>query len=182
MATSASWRVSLEDVLREGDGKLDLRRSDLFDEDAATIAERLRGSNSSVTRLFMGGNNVGDKGAAALAELLRDNGGLRLLDLSENKISGEGVRALAGSLKQNNSLSTLWLMMNTFWLETGAVAAVESLVSAIGVNTALDRVLFGPSSNRHQKAVNDALADVEGRRRGREQFLSGSVKSAHKRD
>jgi hypothetical protein len=44
---------------------------------------------------------------------------------------------------------------------------------ATGVNTALENDSLGGNSNPHQKNIDAALVDTEGRRAGREQFLTG---------
>lgn len=54
-------------------------------------------------------NRIGDEGAQAIADMLRNNSSLEKLSLSANDITDEGGEPLIGSLTQNTSLMTLLL-------------------------------------------------------------------------
>lgn len=49
-------------------------------------------------------HNIGDKGAIALAEGLKHNTTVRLIDLSHNKIGEVGIVALVEAIKQNATI------------------------------------------------------------------------------
>jgi hypothetical protein len=63
--------------------------------------------------LFLARNELGDKGAQALAEALTDeehrtrNAQLLRLDVSENQLSAAGLAALLGALSSNQKLQSL---------------------------------------------------------------------------
>jgi Leucine Rich repeat len=63
----------------------------------------------SITTLNISANNIGDKGAAALAEMLRSNTTLERLDLSSNVIDYDGISALSAALADNTSLKALYV-------------------------------------------------------------------------
>ena len=56
------------------------------------------------TSLDLYDNNIGDEGATALAEALKENTTLTTLNLASNKIGDEGATALAEALKENKNL------------------------------------------------------------------------------
>uniref|UniRef100_A0A3B1JA09 Nucleotide binding oligomerization domain containing 1 n=1 Tax=Astyanax mexicanus TaxID=7994 RepID=A0A3B1JA09_ASTMX len=56
----------------------------------------------------MWGNSIGDEGAEAFAEALKNHPKLTNLSLSANGISSEGGRSLARALKENSSLHIFW--------------------------------------------------------------------------
>ena len=63
----------------------------------------------SITTLNISANNIGDTGAAALAEMLRSNTTLERLDLSSNVIDYDGISALSAALADNTSLKALYV-------------------------------------------------------------------------
>jgi Leucine Rich repeat len=192
------WRDELDRALSSGDEQLFLFAKSLGDAEVAEIAQRLRGSDgNAVRKLFLGFNDFGDHGAAAIAELLCHNGGgggggdngeyevtLEVVSLQNNAIGRDGIEALAGALKHNNSVRELGLegnpAVNAFaenFNNPDVVASIDYLVSAIGVNTTLEIVSLG-GFNPRQEILAAALADVEGRARNRERFLSGPLTKA----
>ena len=82
-----------------------------------------------------------DKGAAALAEALKENQSLQELRLRDNKISDEGAKALAKELKVNTALQKLYLESNNI-SDKGAKALAE----ALKVNTALRKLRLTPTT------------------------------------
>ena len=57
----------------------------------------------------MSANNVGDRGAVALAEMLKSNGTLASLDVSSNNIDYDGITALSAALADNSTLRALYI-------------------------------------------------------------------------
>ena len=55
----------------------------------------------------MRGNPIGDEGAAAFAQMLRVNDGLKTLSLSETSMGDNGARAIALALMENSSLEEI---------------------------------------------------------------------------
>ena len=74
---------------------------------AASLAEALPATQ--VTNINLMGNNIGDRGAAALASALKANGTLCELYLPRNGITDTGVAELAEALKTNTAVHTLLL-------------------------------------------------------------------------
>ena len=72
------------------------------DAGAASLAAQLKG-NSALKLVYLGFNEIGDEGAIAIANLLRDDGAsaLATLNLPFNKITEKGVVALADALEHN---------------------------------------------------------------------------------
>jgi Leucine Rich repeat len=198
------WRAVLDRALREGEETLDLSRLPLGNPGAAEVAERVLNASGKVClrRLDLQSATVGDVGAAAVAELLRnrndDHDGdkcgnipLEILSLQGNGIRLAGIKALADAVKRNSCLRVLNLWDNPgvyddpdpqVGSEVEEKSGIEALVAAIGVNTALEHVPVHIESDPRQQAIDAALADSEGRRLGREKFLTGSLtKAAHKK-
>ena len=53
------------------------------------------------------GNQIGDKGAIAIAEALKVNGALTELSLGSNRLGDQGATAIADALKVNGALTSL---------------------------------------------------------------------------
>jgi Leucine Rich repeat len=156
----------------------------LGDAGAAEVAEKLRGTSNASKLLILNDNKIGDEGARAVAELLRSNPpALEVVGLNHNFIGRDGIAALAAALRENTTLQVLHVGRNKGvdpdpqWggTEAEAAAGIDSLVAAIGVNTTLERSWV---DNSAQKTIDAALADTEGRRAGRERFLTGPLTKA----
>lgn len=65
--------------------------------------------DASISTLNISANNIGDKGAAALAEMLKSNTTLERLDLSSNVIDYDGITAISAVLVDNTSLKALYV-------------------------------------------------------------------------
>ena len=73
------------------------------------------GCNTSLEKLYLFGNRIGNAGCHALSTLLEDpNSNIQILDLDENQIGNEGATAIANSLANNTKLQTLGLLINQF--------------------------------------------------------------------
>jgi Leucine Rich repeat len=204
MAATKDWRAEVDRVLREGKEDLDLDGCSLGDAGAAEVAEKLRANRNNVKKLELDGNEIGDAGATALAALLREDTGegssdgesasetgdsgsrgaaLEYLYLQSNVIGRDGLADLSDAVRHNSTLQWLLLTGNPGvdakrGSEAEEAAGIDSLLSAIAVNTTLRTVSVGLSSNPHQKTIEAALADTEGRKRGRELFRSGPMTKA----
>ena len=53
-------------------------------------------------------NLIGDAGAVAIAEALRVNASVTVLNLGANEIGDEGAKALASALEVNAVMKNLW--------------------------------------------------------------------------
>ena len=90
---------------------------------AIALAEILK-QNTTLEQLAIQNHNIGDKGAVALAEAIKHNTTVRLIDLSHNKIGEEGIVALAEAIKQNATIE-LVVLEGIDMTEKGAVAINE---------------------------------------------------------
>ena len=95
----------------------------LGDAGAIALAEILK-QNTTLEQLAIQDHNIGDKGAIALAEAIKHNTTVRLIDLSHNKIGEEGIVALVEAIKQNATIE-LVVLEGIDMTEKGAVAINE---------------------------------------------------------
>ncbi|CAF4190867.1 unnamed protein product, partial [Adineta steineri] len=95
-----------------------LERLDIFsncvgDVGVASLAQVLAENNSTLKSLKLGWNRITDKGVGYLAEMLKKNRTLIELSLPWNRISDKGVKQLADALtKHNTTLKKLSLDLN----------------------------------------------------------------------
>ena len=76
-----------------------LNCNDITDQGARALGSLLEGSTSSLRRLSLRDNPIGDGGASALAAALRTNPHMTALSLPFCGVSDEGAAALAGALR-----------------------------------------------------------------------------------
>ena len=69
--------------------------------------------NTSLTKISLRGNNIGDEGAKAIGEALKENTSLTEIFLWNN-IGDEGGKAIGEALKVNTSLTMIDLNYN-YW-------------------------------------------------------------------
>ena len=101
-----TWCARFEGQWRVRVQSLDLSWNEVRGEGAAAVAELVR-ENNFLKRLVLASNGLSDDGAAALGRSLAANAGLRELDLSSNRIGLRGAAPLAKALQQNEALETL---------------------------------------------------------------------------
>eukprot|EP01104_Vermistella_antarctica_P011008 TRINITY_DN300_c0_g1_i1.p1 TRINITY_DN300_c0_g1~~TRINITY_DN300_c0_g1_i1.p1 ORF type:complete len:2319 (-),score=629.17 TRINITY_DN300_c0_g1_i1:43-6999(-) len=109
---------------------VDVRYCALASLSANAWAETLL-ANHHITRLLIGGNNIGDAGAVGIARVLRTNNTLRELDVSSNNITFEGVMELSSMLSCNSTLQALDLRNNR------VAEAARELAIALESNSSL---------------------------------------------
>jgi hypothetical protein len=74
-------------------------------------------------------------GAEFIAEAIKENIGLKMIEISSNNIGDQGVKAIAGAIKVNSTLQSIHLSRNIIGDE-GAKAIAE----AIQVNSSLEEI------------------------------------------
>jgi Ran GTPase-activating protein (RanGAP) involved in mRNA processing and transport/predicted Ser/Thr protein kinase len=129
--------------------RLDLHDNKIGDAEAKELSAALK-DNRTLTSLHLGNNKIGDAGAIALGTALKDNRTLTALHLGNNKIGDAGAIALGTALKDNHRLTILNLGNNKI-----GDAGTKELSIALTVNgtlTALDL-----SSNQIDNAGAGAL-------------------------
>ncbi|KAF9016002.1 RNI-like protein [Hymenopellis radicata] len=88
--------------------------------------------------LDLKGNDL-KQGITFLAQVLKRNRTLKVLNLSENKLDSAGLVAIAEALKYNSSLETLDLSRNPC---AAGLEGIQSLRTAFTLNTALKRLFL----------------------------------------
>uniref|UniRef100_A0A8C6XG58 NLR family CARD domain containing 3 n=1 Tax=Naja naja TaxID=35670 RepID=A0A8C6XG58_NAJNA len=92
------------------------------------LSSVLSGKDCQIQRISLAENQIGTKGAKALAKSLMVNRSLLALDLRSNTIGPNGAKALADSLKNNQHLLSLNLQSNLI-KDKGAAGLAEVLAS-----------------------------------------------------
>ena len=106
----------------------DLSLQRIGDEGVRAIADSLRRGQGVLEVLDLSRGNVGDVGAAALAEYMKADSSLKILRLQDNKIGDEGARMLAHALQKHGVLEEMHLRHNSIHTE-GGVAMLAALRS-----------------------------------------------------
>jgi Ran GTPase-activating protein (RanGAP) involved in mRNA processing and transport len=104
---------------------------------AAALAEALRDSHIRINHLELASNDIGPKGGAALAVAIAANSSLKYLDLSHNDLGDRGIAGFGPALSTNTSIEYLNISNNDI-TDTGAVA----LASGLGTNRSLLRLVL----------------------------------------
>lgn len=153
-----SWLSSSATKLR----KLDMRYTEMAGPGCRALCEGLT-QQGKVTHLYLEGNNLGDEGAQALAEMLKQEGcSLQELFLGANKIGPEGAAALASILTTNKTISKIYLEGNNIG-PVGADAFTKALKECDG-NTGLKHLFVDNNeigkegSKRLAAALNSSTA------------------------
>ncbi|XP_042293549.1 NLR family CARD domain-containing protein 3 [Sceloporus undulatus] len=114
----------------------------------------LSGKDCQIQKVSLAENQIGNKGAKALARSLMVNRSLMALDLRSNSIGPKGAKALADSLKINQCLLSLNLQNNKI-KEDGAKYLAEALASNYTLMTLqLQKNSVGPQGS---KKIAEAL-------------------------
>lgn len=100
-----------EKLLQYPKKKLTLRGNQLGSKGAKAIAEVLM-AQSQLQSVSLEWNHISSNGAGYLAEALKANHSLTYLDLRNNSINSEGAATLAEAIMQNDTLRTLDLRWN----------------------------------------------------------------------
>ena len=133
---SVSLNLSCSDITSEGMDylnkipkhvitELDLANNGFGDRGAIALAEMLKESRT-LQQLNISDNSIGQGGATTLAEVLKENGTLQQLNVSRNSIGPGGATALAEMLKENGTLQQLDVSGNSIG-QGGATALAEML-------------------------------------------------------
>ena len=81
---------------------------------------------TSLTKLYIGRNPLGDKGAELLSEGLSNTASLQILNVRSSRITSKGAKVLANALTKNESLRFLDLTSNSIG-DDGAIAIADAL-------------------------------------------------------
>jgi Ran GTPase-activating protein (RanGAP) involved in mRNA processing and transport len=91
---------------------LDLSHCGCIADNMVPVFTALCGEAPTLRKLVMRGNRVGNEGASRLAEVLRVNTQLRVLDIGDNGITAQGAEELALAARSNKALSELAMEHN----------------------------------------------------------------------
>ena len=105
--------------------KLVMHSNNITDRGAAVLAEVLK-ENMMLQQLDVRGNSIGDRGTTILAEMLKEDKTLQQLDVTYNCIGDRGATALMEMLKENKTLQQLKVGSNSIG-DRGATALAEVL-------------------------------------------------------
>jgi Ran GTPase-activating protein (RanGAP) involved in mRNA processing and transport len=143
--------------------KLDVRYNDIGDVGMEAMCEGLK--ETKVEYLYAEGNQIGDQGAIALSELLKDENRastLREVFLGANLIQSKGAAGVASSLHTNKVISKIYLEGNNIGLQ--GADAFANVLEELGGNTALKNLFVDNNnigkegSKRLANALNSATA------------------------
>lgn len=112
--------------------ELYLERKDIKDDEVNIISQALK-KNSSFTKINLGYNFIGDKGAKIIADALKEKNHL-FLELQMNKIGDEGIKAIKEIIAQNN-IKYLGLQWN--WISK---KGIETLSKVLEMNVSLTEI------------------------------------------
>jgi Ran GTPase-activating protein (RanGAP) involved in mRNA processing and transport len=89
---------------------------------AKAVATILK-ENSTIESVHLGNNDIGVEGAKAISEALKGNTSLRRISLCNNSIGNEGGKAIADALQENTSILRIDLNGNQIGNEGAKVIA-----------------------------------------------------------
>ncbi|XP_037669453.1 LOW QUALITY PROTEIN: NLR family CARD domain-containing protein 3 [Choloepus didactylus] len=138
--------------------KLSLAENQIGNKGARALARSLL-VNRSLTALDLRCNNIGPPGAKALADALKINRTLASLSLQSNTIKDDGARSMAEALASSRALSVLHLQKNTI----GPLGA-RQMAHALKQNRSLKELMFSSNSlgDEGTKALAEALKVNQG--------------------
>jgi hypothetical protein len=145
--------AGLESLLRAGGVARVLRlgSNGISVQGARTLASILQSKDSRLEELYLCGNRLGDEGVSVLADALKSNCTLRVLDLGRNRFGDQGARDLAEFLRSNSSLQELNVWGNSIG-PSGAAAVAE----ALRANRSL-RLLVGAENSDEFERISAVL-------------------------
>jgi Ran GTPase-activating protein (RanGAP) involved in mRNA processing and transport len=112
--------VEVQKVFPKGtimpDGRLDLCKQNLGVGGCHLVTAALA-KDTQIISLLLGTNGIGDTGAAAVAELVKENDRLEIIYLGCNAITATGVAALSAALVDSQTITGLWLKRNPIGVE-----------------------------------------------------------------
>ena len=124
--------MSLASLLQQAEcqlGELDISECNVSGEGAEHLAAALINNHSLRVLMNISHNPIGDIGATAFGDMVRNNTALTRLHLNRCGITSEGCVQLAAGLTENTTLQTLWMSVG--------VEGAKALSKAIEENKTL---------------------------------------------
>lgn len=123
----------------------------LGENGAIAIAEMLK-ENTTVTDLDLSNNEIGDNGAIAIAEMLKDNITITDVNFSSNPIERLGGLAIADMIKISTSITHI------NFEDTAIYLAGKEVIKAFEENDTITHANFEDTELNHDHAI--AIADM----------------------
>jgi len=136
--------------------RINLSANEMGDAGAAALAEAVARSARPITHLHLARNKITAVGAAAIAAAVAKNPSMRVLSLEHNHIGDDGAAALADALRQNPLLEWLDVCENNI-SDTGVLRLTEVLATR---QTALQVLQIGSNPISDVGALALASAHV----------------------
>ncbi|CAF0872445.1 unnamed protein product [Rotaria sordida] len=125
-----------------------------IDASGALILAKALSNNTSLIRLELQYDCIGDRGVDYLADALSVNKCLKVLDLRDNNITHEGARHLANMLKKNQTLTSL--LLNSNHIDD---RGVRLLADALIDNTSLRQLSLFQTKEIRSRREEDEFAE-----------------------
>ena len=93
--------------------KLIIPRNDIRDKDIQRIAQYVKEFNSPLKELNIQSNCIGIEGSLAIADLIKDNEYLKILNITDNPLMSEGINNICNSIFKNKNTLTELLINDT---------------------------------------------------------------------
>ena len=161
--------------------KLSISRNDIHDKDIQRFVQYIKEYKSPLKELYIQSNFIGIEGSLSIAELIKDNEYLKILNLADNPLQSEGINNICDSitnnknvlsellinytkcndfsvskivnmLKRNKNLSVLTLIGNKFTNK-----GVDMILSTLRMNNTLKQISLGNNYLNSNAFIN--LAD-----------------------
>jgi Ran GTPase-activating protein (RanGAP) involved in mRNA processing and transport len=81
---------------------IDLGFNSIYDSGAEALAIHVLAGNPNIKVLYLSGNQIGEKGALAIAGAIMHGTALSCLHLSANRVGPVGIKAIVGSIAKND--------------------------------------------------------------------------------
>ena len=93
--------------------KLILQRNNIHDKDIHRFVQYIKDYKSPLKELHLQTNFIGVEGSLAIAELIKDNEYLKILNLTDNPLQSEGINNICDSIANNKNILTEFLINYT---------------------------------------------------------------------
>ena len=93
--------------------KLSISRNDVRDKDIQRLVQYVKEYKSPLKELHLQSNYIGVDGSVALAELIKDNEYLKVLNLADNPLLSEGINNICDSIAKNKNVLSELLINST---------------------------------------------------------------------
>ena len=118
--------------------KLILSRNDIHDKDIQRFVQYIKDHKSPLKELNIQSNFIGVEGSLALAELIKDNEYLKILNITDNPLTSEGINNICDSIANNKNVLSELLINDTKCNDF----CVSKIVNMLKINKKLDIFTF----------------------------------------